>query len=71
MFFHGELTAVDVSYDMFNRYGDPIFARVNLTIEQSDSDTSIRYASDEEQWNTAVDTAFKTTGEDLINSIIN
>ena len=58
MFFHGELTAVDVKYEMFNKLGNPILAKVRLTIQENDSNTSLKYVSDEEQWNTAIDIAF-------------
>ncbi len=58
MFFHGELTNVDVRYEMFNYSGDPILAKVRLQIEQSDSQSSIKYAADENQWSQAVDIAF-------------
>ena len=58
MFFHGELTNVDVRYEMFNKLGNPILARVRLVLEQNDSEASIHYASDEDQWNDAIDIAF-------------
>ena len=58
MFFHGELTNVDVRYEMFNKNGNPILGRVRLVIEQNDSNNSIRFASDEDQWNNAIDLAF-------------
>ncbi len=64
MFFHGELVNVDVRYEMFNKNGEPILARVRLTIEQNDSSNSIRYSSDDDQWNDAIDIAF---GEPLLS----
>lgn len=59
MFFHGELTSVDVKYSMFNKLGNPILATVRLTIEQNDSNNAIRYAVDDDMWNTALNIAFK------------
>ena len=49
---------MDVRYEMFNKNGEPILARVRLTIEQNDSSNSIRYSSDDDQWNDAIDIAF-------------
>ncbi len=62
MFFHGELTNVDVRYKMFNKLGHPILAEVRLTIQQNDSSNSIRYASDVNMWDTAFDIAFGERG---------
>lgn len=61
MFFHGELTNVDVSYEMFNKLGNPILAKVRLVIQQTDSSKSVKYTSDEEQWDAALDIAFGQT----------
>lgn len=58
MFFHGELTSVDVNYEMFNKLGNPVLAKVRLTIQQNDSSKTIKYVSDDDQWNTAFDIAF-------------
>ena len=58
MFFHGELTSVDVRYELFNKNGNPILAKVRLTLEQNDSEKTIRYSSDEMQWSDAIDIAF-------------
>ncbi len=58
MFFHGELTSVDVRYEMFDKLGNPILAQVRLTIQQNDSTKSIKYVSDDEQWDSAFDIAF-------------
>ena len=62
MFFHGELTNVDVSYEMFNKLGNPILAKVRLVIQQSDSSKSVKYTSDDDQWNAALDIAFAQGG---------
>ncbi|MCR5097932.1 MAG: hypothetical protein K6B14_03185 [Lachnospiraceae bacterium] len=59
MFFHGELTNVDVSYEMFNKLGHPILAKVRLVIQQIDSTKSVKYVSDDGQWETAFDIAFE------------
>ena len=58
MFFHGELTNVDVRYEMFNKLGNPILAKVRLSIQQNDSTKTIKYVSDDGQWNTAFNIAF-------------
>ncbi len=58
MFFHGELTSVRVNYEMFNKLGNPVLAKVQLEIQQNDSSGGIRYVSDDDQWNTAFDIAF-------------
>ncbi len=69
MFFHGELTNVDVSYEMFNKLGNPILAKVRLTIQQCDSSKSVKYVSDDEQWNTAFDIAFGEAGDTIANGM--
>lgn len=69
MFFHGELTSVDVSYEMFNKLGNPILAKVRLTIEQNDTAGTIHYASDDEQWDEAIDIAFGEAGTAAIKNL--
>ena len=69
MFFHGELTGVDVRYEMFNKLGNPILATVRLTIEQNDTQGSIHYSSDDDQWETAFDSAFGEAGTSMITKM--
>jgi hypothetical protein len=69
MFFHGELTNVDVSYEMFNKLGNPILAKVRITFQQCDSSKSVKYVSDDEQWNTAFDIAFGEAGDTIANGM--
>ncbi|MBQ3789309.1 MAG: hypothetical protein II800_00085 [Lachnospiraceae bacterium] len=75
MYFHGELSMVDVNYTMFNKKGNPIRAQVNLEILQSDS--ALEYLSDREYWDSAFNEAFGEAGfsvdtdasEDIVNVI--
>ncbi len=69
MFFHGELTNVDVSYEMFNKLGNPVLAKVRIVLQQIDSSKSVKYVSDDEQWNTAFDIAFGEAGSMAANAM--
>ena len=60
MFFHGELTAVDANFTMFNKLGHPIRATVTLQIQQTN--TSASFASDKQYWDDAFEAAFAEKG---------
>ncbi len=82
MSFRGEVTAVSVTYTMFNKYGYPVRGKVGMTIRQgdgsedADSREEIRHY-DESYWNKAIDRIFKdeipkaSTNDMLNNNLIN
>ena len=60
MFFHGQLTSVNANYTMFNKLGDPVMAKVGITIEQG-NDTSL-YESDNYAWDQSFSAMFGSAG---------
>ncbi|MBR4529361.1 MAG: hypothetical protein IKO80_03670 [Lachnospiraceae bacterium] len=63
MIFRGELFQVNANYTMFNKYGDPIRATVEVSIQQDHLMEGYEKGS---YWDSAFDETFGTAGADLV-----
>ena len=82
MSFHGQVTAVEATYTMFNKKGHPVRGKVLMSIRQADADGEEKGPQDnkkqydEEYWNEAFDDTFTEEGSgggilDTVNKFTN